>query len=357
MSKIIEWAFNLAKKTSLWSEFGKTIAIFEWMIPFKKKSAEAKAATVEEVKNSYIALAQSLGKKENSDIDIIKNFFWDAKIFSGWLTQDFIKLNNELRTLAQAKWIKDIKVFDNVVKVGQVEIVGEMGSLLVNAFDPLKKGAQSFNLTYDETDLGEIDADLATLCVECKNNIWEDKEYNNEDDFDEWEEFEINGEKLLWTEDATKEANKILDFAHSLLWVPYVWWGEDRNWCDCSWLTQYSFTTWWILWFPRTAAEQFNHKKLIDRNWLPKRWDMMFFENLTRKPIGKKSHVAFVEGYLADGRIVVTDASTNSKKVSTRIILPESPKYKYHFKDPSELYQNINIGMLDNSINKLSQAA
>jgi hypothetical protein len=54
------------------------------MIPFGKDVDEAKTATLKEVKDSYIALAASLGKDDKDSLKIIDNFFGkEDSLFSG----------------------------------------------------------------------------------------------------------------------------------------------------------------------------------------------------------------------------------------------------------------------------------
>ena len=104
------------------------------------------------------------------------------------------------------------------------------------------------------------------------------------------------------------KADKVIEFAKTLLGKPYVWGAEGPSSFDCSGYTQYVFKKSVGISLPRASREQAKFGKSVSRNNLQK-GDLIALD-MEGANNGQVNHIGI---YMGDGRII--HASATKKKV------------------------------------------
>lgn len=158
MVKILETAANMVWG-ELFKEWAKTLDMLKSFVGISNEAEKVKQATLEDVKNSYIDLAKSLGKWDEVNLKTIENFFGKRNII---YQSEFEAFNKELSTIAAQKWWKDMSVFDKVTQIGKV-LGSSVAWAAVELVAPVNKWLQFLNLAYDDKDYGVIRDNLEKL--------------------------------------------------------------------------------------------------------------------------------------------------------------------------------------------------
>ena len=104
------------------------------------------------------------------------------------------------------------------------------------------------------------------------------------------------------------KADKVIEFAKTLLGKPYVWGAEGPSSFDCSGYTQYVFKKSVGISLPRVSREQAKFGKYVSRNNLQK-GDLIALD-MEGANNGQVNHIGI---YMGDGKII--HASATKKKV------------------------------------------
>lgn len=103
--------------------------------------------------------------------------------------------------------------------------------------------------------------------------------------------------KPLPIDGGSGKASKIVNFAQSMIGVPYVWGGTSQNGVDCSGLVQLAYHAAGID-LPRVSYQQANQGKRVALNHL-RPGDLVAWDNSTRN-VGA-DHIAV---YVGNGQII-----------------------------------------------------
>ncbi len=346
MNKVMEAALDIVGGT----EIGKQVTDLKDnvmdTVGVKAETKEAlQEANLDQVASTYEALAAKVGVTEK---DIIKDF-----VSKGKNKDKFIELHTKIKSLAQ-KWWADISKLDGVLTTHELTWWSTIWFTIANAVGKVwwfaRKAMEKLNLIHSSKDLGKmvfaINEVTTKVDVSKLDGKWED---NKDEEFNEWEVRTIWNEEILASSiEVSAEAKAVIDYAETFYGMKYKlgWKGYDDK-IDCSKFTELVIEEWGIKKFDLPARDQINNKMLLDRSPNDvKQWDLVFFKNKTKAPIGKVSHVGFVSAMLNNGSYVILDASTNTWKVDTRVIAPTSDRYEYIFKDTSKLFQDIDTQKL-----------
>ena len=123
------------------------------------------------------------------------------------------------------------------------------------------------------------------------------------------------GDKSSSNISSAEKADKVINFAKTLLGKPYVWGAEGPSSFDCSGFTQYVFKKSVVVSLPRVSRDQSKFGQYVSRSQL-KKGDLIFFDTQGSND-GYVSHVGiymgsnqFIHASSAKGKVVISDLSS-----------------------------------------------